>query len=430
MLAHVRLAASLAVLVTFAAPLAWAQDPTAPTTKGARGNRGGGGPGGGGPGGGGPGGGGPGGPGGFGGAGGPGGPGGRGGFGGGNPNSVERLVQNTAVQEDLKVNDKQKTQIKELADKVTKKRTQVTQSIPKMAAAAQAAMNQAAVAAAAEQGIVLDPATLNGGNNGGRGARGGNNNGGQAGQGGQAAQGGRGGNNGGPGGNNGGPGGGGQVERQMMREAMTAIQTDADAAFLKILDVKQKPRIKQIALQAEGSRVFTNNEEVIEKLGITDEQIQQMQAVSRELGQAQRQAMQQIFTTFAPADQQGNNGGGNNGGGRGGRGGNFPNPADMDATTRAKFESVMTENRTKSTNETMAAIGKILTSSQKKTYEKMIGAPFDVAKLRTPGPGGPGGPTATATTATATGTTPATGAATPSPTAPVRKGVGASRRDD
>ena len=64
--------------------------------------------------------------------------------------------------------------------------------------------------------------------------------------------------------------------------------------------------------------------------------------------------------------------------------------ANLDEATRTKFVQTMQDARTKQTAETMAAIGKLLTKAQKATYNKMIGEPFDLAKLR--GPGGPGGP--------------------------------------
>ena len=360
---RLRLAASFALLATLAAPIAQAQDPNAPATKGARGGNGGG-PGGGGPGGGGPGGGGPGGGGGFGG-GGWGGPGGRGNQ-GPSMGSVERLVQIEAVQEDMKIDEKTKTKFKALAEQAGKKRAQYRENIPKMAVAAAAAANVAAAEAMAAQGITINP---NANNNGG----------------------GRGGNN--------------QMERQMMSQAMDALQVDVDAAFLRLLDKAQKVRVKQIALQQEGSRAFTNPDpEVVEKLVLTDEQLAEIGKVNGELRITQRQGMMELASSFMPADDT-NGGGPANNGRRG-----FPNLNNLDPATRAKFDAAMQDFGTKNTATSMAAIGKLLTKGQKATYNKMIGEPFDLAKLR-PAPTAPGGPGGPATAATKPATPPATDAA-------------------
>jgi hypothetical protein len=372
---RLHLAAGFALLAAFAAPLAHAQDPA--TTKGARnGNAGNGGPGGG--------------PGGFG--GGPGGfGGGPGGFGGGRGgpanDSAERLLQIEAVQDDLKLDDKTKAKLKSLGEEATKERTKRRDAVTKMAAEQAAKMQAEQNALLAEQlaanGIMVDPRTLNANNNNG-------------------GRGGRGGNNGGPGG--GGPGGNNQLQRQMMDLAMTALSDKVEATLLKLLDTKQKARLKQIQLQLEGSRAFTNpNQEVVEKLDLSEEQLVAIREASNGLRQSQRQAMQDLTAQFVPPaeDNANNNGGG--GGGRGGRGGNpFQALQNLDPAVRAKFEAASTSLQAKNSDATMAAIGQLLTATQKKVYNKMIGEKFDLAKLRnTPGaPGTPATPAATATAAT------------------------------
>ena len=409
---QLRLAAGFALIATLAAPLAYAQqNPNAPATKGARG--GGGGPGGGGPGGGGPGGGGPGGFGGFGGFGGPGGPGGRGG-GGPAGNSVEALIQNVAVQDDLKVDDKQKAKIKTLGEAATKERTKIREAIPKLAAQQAQAENAAMAESLAANGIIADPNALNN-NNGGGGGRGG-----------------RGGNGGGNNNNN-------RMVGQMMNLAMTSLQAKVDASFLKILDLKQRTRIKQIALQQEGARAFTSpNEEVVEKLGLTEEQLATINNLNGELRNTQRQATRDLMTSLIPQDANNNN---NNGGGGGGRGG-FPNMANLDEATRAKVGQQMQELQTKQSTESLASIGNVLTKAQKAKYNAMTGPPFNVALLRAPMPGAPGGPgapgapgatPATATAATKADTTPpADAAAAPKAAAKAaaKKSLSASRRSD
>jgi hypothetical protein len=369
---QLRLAAGFALFAIFAAPLvAQAQNPTAKGARGGGGGGGGGGFGGGGPGGGfgGPGGGGPGG----------GGPGGPGGARGGPANdSAERLLQIEAVQDDLKVDDKTKVKLKSLGEDAVKERTKRRDAITKMAAKQAAEITAQQNAAMAEQlaanGIIVDPKTLAANNNnGGRGNRGG-----------------------GPGG---GGGNNGQIERQMMTLAMTALAEKVDATMIKLLDAKQKVRLKQIQLQLEGPRAFTDpNQEVAAKLDLSEEQITEIRAATGQLRQGQRQAMMELAASFAPADDNANNGNGN--GGRGGRGG-MPNLNNLDPATRARFDQQNQQLQTQNNAASMTAIGQLLTATQKKTYSKMVGDMFDLAKLRNTPPA-PGTPGATATAATAT----------------------------
>ena len=382
---RLRLAAGLAAVVFLSATLAPAQDPT---QAGGRGNRGGQGGPGGGPGGGGPGGG-------FGGGFG-GGPGGRGGGG----MSAALLLQNPVVQDELKLNEKQKTQIKTLTEAADKKRTVLNDQRRKL--------RDAAVAAAA----------ANGDNNGNNGNGGGGNNGG--------------GNNGAGGNNGGGRGGrGGRVdspELQAMAQTMTAFQADVDAAYNKVLDAKQRTRLKQITLQSSGIGIF-NNPEVVEKLALEEEQVQQIQAVRDEMRTAQRALFQQMRpnanggpggnntpggnnaaagnnTPGGNNAAAGNNGPGGNNGGRGnntpgGPGGNNGGPGgrpnfDPAIFATPEFQARMKQMQTSQatlTKTTMNKIAsKVLSKAQRGTLNRMLGEPFDLTTIAFRGPGGPGGP--------------------------------------
>jgi hypothetical protein len=310
-----------------------------------------------------------------------------------------------AVQEDLKIDEKKVAEIKKLGEDAVKTRTKTRATVTLAAAKqaqAQAAQQQAAMA---EQltaaGIPFDAKSLaaaaNNNNGGGRGGRGGN----------------------------GGPGGGqnNQVERQMMTMAMDALQAKVDAVFLKLLTPKQKDRLKQILLQQEGARAFTGNppnQEVVTKLGLTDEQLVNIQTLNNELRQTQRASMQEFMTSFATANNiditNNNNNGGGRGGNRGGGGGGFINPGNLDETTRAKYTTAMGDFQARSSAATMEAIGGLLTKTQQGKFNALVGAKFDVSKLRGPLPGAPGAPgttTATAPGATPTTTTPATTKAAP-----------------
>jgi len=221
----------------------------------------------------------------------------------------------------------------------------------------------------------------------------------------------------------------------MMRQAMDSLQTEIDAAYVKILDTKQRKRIKQIALQAEGANAFTApNPEVVTSLALTQEQLAQIQAIGNEARTTQRQEMQALMATLPPPTDNANNNNGNNNGGPGGRGGRggFGNMNNLDEATRTAFMQKMQDSRTKSTAATLAQIRtKVLTKGQWGTYVNMTGEAFDLTKLRVAGPngpGGPGGPGNTATTTNPAATTPGTTAApatttTPAKTAPRAKSL-------
>ena len=348
MLSKVCLAARIALVLTMVAPLATAQNTN--NANAPAGQYGG-------PGGGGPGGGGPGGRGGWG--GGPGGPGGG--------MTPAGLILMPVIQEELKLTDKQKEQIKQINDDAEKQRTVVRDKAQKVMTAAREQAAQEAAAEAEANGVPLDP-NANANNGGGRRNGGGRN----------------------------GPG------AQAMRQTLDEFQAKVEAALLKPLDAKQKTRIKQIALQAEGARAF-DNPDVVEKLGMTEDQVGSVQAINNDSQQSGRQLRSQLFNNN-------NHGNGNNG-----NGGGRPDPATFQTPEfQAKIKGVQ-EGQKKLDDQAMAAVGNILTKAQRAKFQGMVGAKFDLAQLRQNmmnrfRPGGTPAPAPTIATATATAST-----ATPTP---------------
>ncbi len=273
---------------------------------------------------------------------GPGGPGGRGGWGGpgGGGTSPTALVQMPVIQDEVKMTDKQKAQIKQIKEAADKKRVQVQDNAQKVATATRLqAAQEAAALAEANGGTPVDPnANANGNNGGGRGGRGNRN----------------------------------DPASQAMRQTMDNFDAEVETALLKALDAKQRTRVKQIALQAEGAGAF-NNPEVVEKLGLSEEQVTAIDAIRNDSRQAGRQLFEQLF-----------NNGNNNGGGPGGGGPGWgrPDPATFQTPEfQAKLKTVE-ESSKKLDDQTMANVGKALTKAQKATFNKMIGEKFDVAQLR------------------------------------------------
>lgn len=291
---------------------------------------------------------------GSGGAGGGGGRGGRGGGGfgfggpGGRGGSIFGLLDNAAVQEDLKVTDKQKEQIKTANEAINKKR-------------------QALFA----------------------GMRGNNNNAGGA--------------NGAGGGN----GGGGQrPDIETMRANMQELQAQTEATFAKILTKAQRSRLTQIDLQRQGPMAVLRPD-IAEKLNVADDQMEEMQAIQNQ----SRDLMKQAFQSSRDAMPS------------------FLNPdGTRDNVARQKYRDspeakTQMEQMRKQTdqlqNQTIAAIGKVLTRKQKDNFKKMQGKPFDLTKLG--GPGGPGANNANADAATAADAADKTKAETKASTASKKK---------
>ena len=109
----------------------------------------------------------------------------------------------------------------------------------------------------------------------------------------------------------------------------------AESSLAKILDKSQVIRLKQIQLQLQGPGVVLR-EDMMEKLGIDESQVQMLQEIrsdhrdaQRENGRARRDIMQAVFAKATPSQNNGQNAddaansgnGGNNANGNGRNGG-------------------------------------------------------------------------------------------------------------
>jgi len=306
-------------------------------------------------------------------------------------------VTNPAVQEDLKLKDKQKTAIKSLTAKVKSLTDNVNQQRQEFMKAA--------------------------GINFGFGPGGGGPGGGGPGQNGQAnAQGGQNGGGRGRRGQNADPnaapgapnqkGGRGnrpqlteeqQEQIQVFRASTQEITQNAESALGKILDKAQVTRIKQIQLQLAGPNALLR-EDMIEKLNMTDEQLEQIRELrneQRQLSGEVRKSQGAFFRKMMPpppADNGQNAANAQNGNQRrGGRGGFDPEAmkkAMEDPENQKQMEQFRTEQSKIDEQFSAAVYNKVLYPRQRTTYKKMLGAPFDRTKMGGGGPGGwfmPGG---------------------------------------
>lgn len=136
------------------------------------------------------------------------------------------------------------------------------------------------------------------------------------------------------------------AERRQWREDMEARTAEMEKKLGEVLSADQMKRLRQIQVQAMGTRALMSPN-VVKELSITEEQQEKMRTASRE-------AMQ---------------------GTRGGGAGQRPDREAM-AAAMEKANAAMLD---------------VLTADQKAKFEELKGKPFDVAQLRGEGAGRPRG---------------------------------------
>ncbi len=145
--------------------------------------------------------------------------------------------------------------------------------------------------------------------------------------------------------------------REAMREKMTAAAKEITSKVEAVLTPEQKKRLKEIQLQAQGTRALVS-EEVVKALNITEEQ---------------KKKIEEIRDANRPQFGRGGAGGQPGGGGApGGAGGGFE-----------RFQEQM--------KETEAKIMEVLTAEQKTSYETLKGKKFDMPRPTFGGGNRPGG---------------------------------------
>lgn len=180
---------------------------------------------------------------------------------------------------------------------------------------------------------------------------------------------------GGPGqGGPGGPGGPGGNQQDFQQR-----QKQLDEKIKAILDDKQFKRYHELLLQRQGP-VAVMQPQISEKLGLTQDQRQQIQSIMREFGPMGGPGQ---GGPGGPPPQGGGFGGGNQGGqggfgggqGQGGQGGPPPmgDPAEMKARIEEMHKQILA----------------VLTSQQRSTWNSMLGAKFTFSEPQRGQFGGP-----------------------------------------
>lgn len=158
--------------------------------------------------------------------------------------------------------------------------------------------------------------------------------------------------------------------RRLQAAIQAAMQAEVYRQLGDVLTADQIKRLKQINLQAEGLRAFTNPE-VSAALNLSDDQRAEIRKISEETTAAVREAFSGTFTR-----------------------GERPSEERM-AEARKKAQAIQAD--------ALAKAKGVLTAEQKRTWDTLMGEPFDVSSLPPTGFGfgfgggfgggfGPGGP--------------------------------------
>ena len=163
-----------------------------------------------------------------------------------------------------------------------------------------------------------------------------------------------------------------QEALQAWAENLTTFKAGAEKSLSRVLEPRQRTRLLQIRLQAEGPLAF-NRPEVLDRLNLDPDQLASIQEIVT--GGRSQMIAASLVPAPAPAPP--------------------PTPAATSSATGGtkgnpeeskEFREVVKSRRTAAIDAhggAMRAIFKLLTKGQRATYLKMTGEPFNLSKLQT-----------------------------------------------
>jgi hypothetical protein len=146
---------------------------------------------------------------------------------------------------------------------------------------------------------------------------------------------------------------------QSFNEATRRLQAETDAAVFKTLDPRVRTRLREIQYQVEGPLAF-ERPEMLEKLLLDEDQLAMVRETAA-IGREQMKSDAAVLIRDVNAKGQART------------------PSEKETRTAVKKNTGAT---ILSREATTKAILKILTKGQRARYEKLLGEPFDLAKLR------------------------------------------------
>ncbi|WZO97146.1 hypothetical protein EP7_004168 [Isosphaeraceae bacterium EP7] len=172
----------------------------------------------------------------------------------------------------------------------------------------------------------------------------------------------------------------GSEGRSAQNEGESNVTTDeeAEASLTKSLDAKQKQRLNQLVLRNAGARALLRPD-VINRLKMTEEQVMQIHEVFGETGEQrlnneQQEFLQQQVQNETPVfvNEDGSI-----------EATAIPGPVGVQRTPAQAIAQARTWDD-QSAAAQMQAAGQILRKNQRQSFDALLGAPFDMSRLRKP----------------------------------------------
>jgi hypothetical protein len=164
-----------------------------------------------------------------------------------------------------------------------------------------------------------------------------------------------------------GRGGFGGANFEAMRANFEKLQQETDDAIAKVLNPRQLERLKQIELRRDGPAAFAK-QEIAEKLNLSPDQVESVQMVLNQMRQTQRERFQELRR---------NDAGNGNGG--------FDREAMKQRRDSPESKAQMAklqQDSEKLRSQALQEMTQILRRKQRETYNRMLGKAFDLSKLR------------------------------------------------
>jgi hypothetical protein len=183
-----------------------------------------------------------------------------------------------------------------------------------------------------------------------------------------------------------------------MKQAIQALHSEADVVVLRELQRKQRTRLEQIKLQADGPLAF-ERPEVLEQLNLQAPQIELIAAILADGRGQMEQSAGPMMRVAGPGGGPGfGPGPGAGDGKRAAAGAGSEGAPSAPQDLKKKFSSkefqdqlkAQFEKRRKETQSVrermMQAIGQVLTRGQRASYRKLLGEPFDLKPFQNAAP--------------------------------------------
>jgi hypothetical protein len=151
-----------------------------------------------------------------------------------------------------------------------------------------------------------------------------------------------------------------RLAREAMNGVLARVEQETDQQINAVLNARQRTRLTQIALRVEGPSAFLTPE-LIDALGLVPDQVDAIREILGGMKGEQDQFKESQKRSFELAKA----------------GGAF----DVEKIRKDRQKAQTRAYAYKLSKQVMAQIGRVLTRRQRETYNRMLGEPFELARL-------------------------------------------------